>query len=339
MNHLFYSKIGKTFIKRTLEPGFTRYILGIQYNGSNYSGYAKNNHQFKKSIEECIENAIQKFIGIDNYLNFKGSSRTDKGVHALRNVSQVDLIRKIPSKNHINQLNFNGDVNNFLGSSEDVKILKSGINYYLQQDTGIYVTDVTMTDCDFDVRGSSTSRTYMYRIITPSINSLNSIDHSKYYSRSPQSLFQNNLAWNINQVLDINAMMKASQLFLGEQDFSSFRNSKCQSISPFRNILALEIHEFNSNSIYSNCNTTSNVNTLDSLLMKDSTLITINITANAFLLKMCRNIVGILVQVGLNKLSIQDVKNIIDAKNRSLVSVRPAPAHGLYLLNVNYDIA
>jgi tRNA pseudouridine38-40 synthase len=337
---MVYTKIGKTFVKRTLEPGFTRYILGIQYNGSNYSGYAKNNNQIKKSIEDCIENAIKNFVGNGNFLNFKGSSRTDTGVHAIRNVSQVDLIRRIPSKNKNNSKSFHihGDGNNFLGSSEDVNILKSGINYYLKQDIGIFITDVTMADGDFDVRGSSTSRTYMYRIITPSINSLNNtiIDQSKYYSRSPQTLFQNNIAWNLNQVLDVDAMMKASLLFLGEQDFSSLRNSGCQSSSPFRNIHALEIHEFNSNNVDSNNG--NNVSVFDGLLMKDSTLITINITANAFLMKMCRNIVGILVQVGLKKLSIQDVKQIINIKNRSLVRVQPAPPHGLYLFNVYYDI-
>ena len=48
-----------------------------------------------------------------------------------------------------------------------------------------------------------------------------------------------------------------------------------------------------------------------------------------------RIIVGTLVEVGKEKLNIQEIKKIIESKDRSQAGPT-APAHGLYLLNVEY---
>jgi tRNA pseudouridine38-40 synthase len=59
------------------------------------------------------------------------------------------------------------------------------------------------------------------------------------------------------------------------------------------------------------------------------------IEANAFLYRMVRNIVGTLVQVGWEQLSLRDFEAMIQARDRSLVKL-VAPAHGLCLMRVNY---
>jgi tRNA pseudouridine38-40 synthase len=59
------------------------------------------------------------------------------------------------------------------------------------------------------------------------------------------------------------------------------------------------------------------------------------ITANRFLRNMVRAIVGTLLQVGTEKISIQDFRNIIESKDRCKAGTS-APAHGLYLTNVVY---
>jgi len=59
------------------------------------------------------------------------------------------------------------------------------------------------------------------------------------------------------------------------------------------------------------------------------------ITANAFLYRMVRNIVGTLIQVGHGTLAPTDVQDILQAKDRSKAGA-PALANGLCLMKVNY---
>jgi tRNA pseudouridine38-40 synthase len=59
------------------------------------------------------------------------------------------------------------------------------------------------------------------------------------------------------------------------------------------------------------------------------------ITANAFLYRMVRKIVGTLVQVGAGRLTVDEVRRILEAKDLTL-SAPPAPAHGLCLVKVSY---
>ena len=57
--------------------------------------------------------------------------------------------------------------------------------------------------------------------------------------------------------------------------------------------------------------------------------------ANAFLTHQVRNTVGLLIRVGLGKLGFEGFKQIMDAKKTGLAGPA-APAHGLYLIKVNY---
>lgn len=60
------------------------------------------------------------------------------------------------------------------------------------------------------------------------------------------------------------------------------------------------------------------------------------ISADRFLRNMVRAIVGTLIDVGLGKIAIDDVKKIIESKNRNNAGFS-VPAHGLYLTKVEYD--
>ncbi len=62
----------------------------------------------------------------------------------------------------------------------------------------------------------------------------------------------------------------------------------------------------------------------------------IYVSANAFLYRMVRNIVGLLLKTGTGELTANDVAAIIEGKDRSVLGP-PAPASGLYLLQVDYE--
>jgi tRNA pseudouridine38-40 synthase len=59
------------------------------------------------------------------------------------------------------------------------------------------------------------------------------------------------------------------------------------------------------------------------------------ITANAFLYRMVRTIVGTLLEVGRGRLAVAEVKQILEARDLTR-SAAPAPAHGLCLVRVMY---
>ena len=64
-------------------------------------------------------------------------------------------------------------------------------------------------------------------------------------------------------------------------------------------------------------------------------MLVFTISANRFLRNMVRAIVGTLLDIGTEKISLKDLETIIHSKNRSNAGTS-APAHGLYLTEVNY---
>jgi tRNA pseudouridine38-40 synthase len=123
------------------------------------------------------------------------------------------------------------------------------------------------------------------------------------------ALIRSNVTWQYRQ-LDHRLMHEASQYLLGEQDFTSFRAIECQSHTPMRNVQKIEVHR-----------------------LED--MVFIDITANAFLHHMVRNIAGVLMAVGAGKKNASWVKEVLEAKDRKL-GAETAPAYGLYLTQVEY---
>jgi tRNA pseudouridine38-40 synthase len=116
-------------------------------------------------------------------------------------------------------------------------------------------------------------------------------------------------AYHLNRPLDVAAMNQASRLLLGQHDFASFGKPP-QGHNTVRTLSEAE------------------------WIAKEGQ-VTFRITANAFLYRMVRTIVGTLAQVGLGHLQIDDVKRILEAKDLTR-SAPPVPAHGLCLVSVTY---
>lgn len=123
------------------------------------------------------------------------------------------------------------------------------------------------------------------------------------------ALMRSNVTWQYRQ-LDYRLMHQGAQLLLGENDFTSFRSVECQSNTPMRNIHKLQVGR-----------------------MGD--LVIIDITANAFLHHMVRNIAGVLIAIGSGKHPVSWVDEVLKAKDRRL-GAETAPAYGLYLVQVTY---
>ena len=112
------------------------------------------------------------------------------------------------------------------------------------------------------------------------------------------------------RLLDDAAMHKASRLLTGEHDFTSFRSAACQAKSPYRCIFSIAVRRFDD-------------------------LIVVDVTANAFLQHMVRNIAGALMQVGRGEREPAWIGEVLLARDRRLVGATAAPS-GLYLVDVQY---
>lgn len=170
-----------------------------------------------------------------------------------------------------------------------------GTNAHLPQD--MCVRWAKKIAPDFHARFSAVSRTYCYVIYDQPIR---------------PALFRRNVTWQYRP-LNHEKMAEAATCFIGEHDFSSFRSSECQSMSPMRNITELTI------SRHEHC-------------------IKIHITANAFLHHMVRNIAGVLMAIGHGRQKITWAKEVLEAKCRRLGG-ETAPPYGLYLIDVEYPEA
>ncbi len=130
------------------------------------------------------------------------------------------------------------------------------------------------------------------------------------YTDRVHSPFLEPFAWNIKQPLDIEKMQEGANYLLGKHDFASFAASKNSSKTTTRTIFKAQFTK------------------IDNRILFD-------IEGDGFLMRMVRNIVGTLVDVGLSKKSPKDIKDILESKNRSFAGAT-APPQGLFLKKVFY---
>ena len=132
----------------------------------------------------------------------------------------------------------------------------------------------------------------------------------RWLNRQASSPFQDRFTWHVRQALDVESMEKAAACLLGEHDFTSFRASDCVAKTAVRRILALDFSW-------------------------QGPVLQMQITGTAFLKQMVRNIAGTLYEVGLKKRGIEEISEILRAKDRTRAG-RTAPARGLCMTCVEY---
>ena len=118
--------------------------------------------------------------------------------------------------------------------------------------------------------------------------------------------------WHVPRPLDLRAMRAAMPLFVGKHDFKSFAaNRNYEMESTVRTVTRCSFK-------------------------KNGSLLTFTIEGDGFLYKMCRGIVGTIVQVGLGKFPASEIKQMLAQKDRRVAGMT-APAHGLVLWKVFYS--
>ncbi|HMQ68209.1 MAG TPA: tRNA pseudouridine(38-40) synthase TruA [Ignavibacteria bacterium] len=118
-----------------------KYKLFIEYDGTNYSGWQKQNNAktVQGSLIKAVESAFKKSKGESKLIDIQGSGRTDSGVHAIEQVAHIDCNTMLAP--HILQFKINDE-------------LPSDIN----------ILNIEKADERFHARHSAEARQYLYRI-------------------------------------------------------------------------------------------------------------------------------------------------------------------------------
>jgi tRNA pseudouridine38-40 synthase len=147
---------------------------------------------------------------------------------------------------------------------------------------------------DFSARFSAAARRYRYRILTRIVR---------------PSLQRQYLSWERGR-LDADAMHRAAQALLGENDFSAFRSAECQATHAMRELQSISVR-------------------------RDGDEVAIDVQANAFLHHMVRNIVGSLLMVGRGERPEAWMGELLAARDRTQAGPT-APAEGLLFVGPLY---
>jgi tRNA pseudouridine38-40 synthase len=134
--------------------------------------------------------------------------------------------------------------------------------------------------------------------------------HYKYYICQQKEIFTSDYVWQFYKKLDIAKMNQAASMLLNYSDFTSFSK------------LHTNVKTNNCKIIYANWAFEQN-------------MLVFSIAADRFLRNMVRSIVGTLIEVGVNKITIDDFCKVIELKNRTKAGTS-VPASGLFLEKVEY---
>ena len=159
----------------------------------------------------------------------------------------------------------------------------------------VSVTEVKRVPDNFHARFDATGKQYRYMI----------------WNHPALNPLQREVSWHVPRELDFLRMQEGAKFFIGNHDFRAFAVKR-------------EYEMRSTIRVVSNCK-----------LYKKDSMLTCLIEGEGFLYKMCRGIVGTLVEVGLGKLKPVDIRNILKSCDRSQAGMT-APAHGLILWKVMY---
>ena len=169
----------------------------------------------------------------------------------------------------------------------------------------IRVLEVTEAAPEFHARKSARAKTYRYRIHRGAI--------------CPPFLAR--YVWHYPYPLEESAMVAAARVVVGEHDFTSFAAVDAERVE--RIAAGEDVHTTNIRTIFASSWT------------REGEELIYSVRGSGFLHHMVRNLVGTFLLVGKGTVSLEDLRRILDARERTAAGAT-APASGLYLVEVEY---
>ena len=248
-----------------------RLALGISYVGTAYMGWQSQPNG--QTVQDHLELALTRFAGLNDTTERIGTLCAGRTDAGVHGLGQV-----VHFDTHI---------------ARDPFSWVRGTNRYLPTDMAVQWA-VVVPDT-FHARASARARRYSYVLLESPVR---------------PSLESGRVGW-VFQKLDGSAMQAAAKHLLGEHDFSSFRASLCQALSPVKTIHRIEVS-------------------------KQGPYWRFDFEANAFLHHMIRNIMGCLIAVGQGLKHPDWMPQVLAAKSRLAAAPTFSP-DGLYFVGPVYD--
>lgn len=280
--------------------------LTLSYDGTSFHGWQVQPRL--PTVQGTLAAAIRHITG-ETVLP-QGSGRTDAGVHALGQVASFPLLCPIPASN-----------------------LHRALNRSLPP--SVRVLSVEAVEPPFHARHSALRKTYEYRIFPLAMRPP---PERKAEVRS--ELLQDRAAdlpricspmlapfvWEYRLLLDFDALNRAAGFILGRHDFTSFAATgpELPDAVPSEPLPG-----------YPSTPPTPCRVIHYSAWRWSGDLLIYRVTGSGFLHHMVRNLVGTFVQAGAGRSSADAIPGILQARSRSAAGPT-APAHGLFLVDVEY---
>jgi tRNA pseudouridine38-40 synthase len=294
-------EVGSRELNRTVK-------LTVSYDGTRFVGWQRQ--AAGESIQGLLEEALARFEGAP--VTVHGAGRTDAGVHALGQVASVQLTCTHPAD-----------------------ALLRGLNAFLPPE--VRVNAVEDAPPGFHARFSARSKTYRYVICTAPI----------------VSPFERAYVWHVPEPLDVAAMQAAAAALVGTFDFAAFgsagsqtRDTARRSGNQRRRAVSSDQrwHERDTDApdVPGSRNNVGRVPIMTRTITRsvvecrdaDGT-VAYEVTGTGFLRHMVRAIVGTLVEIGRGWRPPSSMASLVAARARADAGAT-APAHGLFLVRVDY---
>ena len=222
-----------------------------------------------------------------------------------------------------NKLNIQGEIEKAISSitGEQIEIIGSGRTDSGVHSLGQVANFKTNTLIPTDKLALAINSRLKKSIVIKKAEEVDERFHSRYsvHSKKYRYIINNSssgtavyreLEYQFPIKLDVKKMKEAAKLFEGKHDFAAFKASGTSSNNSVREIYNAEVFEENERVI-------------------------IELTGNGFLYNMVRIISGTLLDVGIGKVTPEEIPEIIESRDRKKAG-KTLPALGLYLVEVNY---
>lgn len=384
-----------------VRPGFRRYVLSVQYHGSSFLGFTRQVGQENciladgtdlrgyHSVESCVRRALQQFLSpstggdadiVDDsyntdlhyhYDNLQVSSRTDRGVHAIKNTLHVDVQTSVIQ--YVKPDSLHRGLNYYLRRRQEQTVEEDDNDIALIGVGSSSTTRRRIKNATQHLRNGEWERHHPYsdlRILAVKEAPLSMsnplgplhyqqparVDWNARFSATSRTYayrilhtvgdpdwaapFEWDRSWRVTDStaapdLSLAAMRRGAECLIGTHDFTSFRAVGCVRESPVMTLdqISIGVEPMGVASLLGGVLEPSSTSTKDA---SSGQIITILVKGNAFLYRQVRNLVGCLMQVGRGKLPPEAVRDILEAKDRRQAP-QTAPAHGLFLVDVVHE--
>jgi tRNA pseudouridine38-40 synthase len=171
-----------------VQPGFVRLRLDLSYDGTDFSGWAKQAGG-RRTVQGEVEDALRTVTRSRDTYELTVAGRTDAGVHARGQVAHVDLPEAVWREHH-------------------EKLLKR-LAGRLPRDVRVWA--LREAPSGFNARFAATWRRYVYRVT----DNPGGVD----------PLLRNHVLWH-DWDLDVDGMDAAAKSLVGEHDFAAYAKKR-----------------------------------------------------------------------------------------------------------------